>query len=447
MNSVGTLPLAYLKNTEEYKAKAAYTNALGIFEQYAIKAEAKERTELVFQPYLPLLNVTAQRGEIELLISRKEYAKAGMKSAELIKLLIQGLRYYQTYDWLLLRSIVSFGYLGWIAYSTLFIIKSYSIDNMAPINGGNRGLLIDLATILIFAGLSTLLYYKDSPITYYFYTVFPILFWSYTAKEWNIIPGLIRNMYPSKANKDTVIHTALYLISLEILVLSYFYRELLSLCLLLMGFAWPLTMPEEFRNRHFIILRSWRMLCLITSIFTLLPVELEENVWLIVAGGVLIVMSAVLAVILVPRYIHAALPTNQKTGMDMNIVWFQIGIIITSLVVVCHTSWSLAAKQGLPILNAAMSWLILIICIAIPIVDRLSGSKHYLRRLVIVYVSFAPVFILLSVSFETLFYCFYSLVVFVWMLLEQQLFFFERKSFNGKTYWVCEELLKIGHFK
>ena len=38
---------------------------------------------------------------------------------------LQGLRYYQTYDWLFLRSIVSFGYIGWIVYSTLFILRAY----------------------------------------------------------------------------------------------------------------------------------------------------------------------------------------------------------------------------------------------------------------------------------------------------------------------------------
>lgn len=120
-----------------------------------------------------------------------------------------------------------------------------------------------------------------------------------------------------------------------------------------------------------------------------------------VAGGILIVLSGVLAVILIPRYIQAALPTSTTSNpgvmIDISIVWTQIGIILASIVVVCHTSWSLNNKRGLPFLNAVTSWIILATCIAIPVIDRFSKSEHYLKRLVIVYLSFAPVFILLSV--------------------------------------------------
>jgi GPI ethanolamine phosphate transferase 1 len=104
------------------------------------------------------------------------------------------------------------------------------------------------------------------------------------------------------------------------------------------------------------------------------------------------------------------------------------------MVVVFDTSRSLAAKTGLPPLNAIVSWIILVTCIAIPIMERYSPQQHYLRRLIVVYLAFAPIFTLLSVSFETIFYGFFSMTIFTWMLLEQQMFFFNHKSFNGKTY-------------
>lgn len=114
----------------------------------------------------------------------------------------------------------------------------------------------------------------------------------------------------------------------------------------------------------------------------------------------MIILSGVMAVILIPRYIQAALPksVNEKSQLvDVSIVWTQIGIILASIVVVCHTSWSLASKKGLPVLNALTSWIILASSIIIPVMDRFSKSEHYLKRLAIVYLSFAPVFILLSV--------------------------------------------------
>ena len=59
------------------------------------------------------------------------------------------------------------------------------------------------------------------------------------------------------------------------------------------------------------LVRSWKVRCTLTSIFTLLPVDLEENVYLILVGSVVVLVSAILAVILLPRYIQATLPTNQ----------------------------------------------------------------------------------------------------------------------------------------
>ncbi|KAJ3343284.1 Glycosyl phosphatidyl inositol anchor synthesis, partial [Kappamyces sp. JEL0680] len=338
MNSVGKLPLPYLDNSEEYKAVALFRNALSIHAQYRIKAEYKERTELVFQPFKPLLGVDADLAEIETLIANKQYGEAESRSGRLISLLIDGLRYYQTYDWLLLRSIVSSGYLGWIVYSTLFIIKTYSFGDAKQEKDANEE-QIAIGGLLLFAALAALLYVKRSPLSYYFYLAFPILFWSQAAMEWHLVPAVVRSL-SSGSNRSALLHVLLYLGSLEVLVLSYFYRELLTVCLLLMGFLWPLTLPAQFCKRHYLMLRIWRALCLVTSVFTLLPVELTENLWLIVGGGLLIVASALLAVVLVPRYIRAALPTNASPDapVDLGMVWTQIGIIIMSLVVLCHTS-------------------------------------------------------------------------------------------------------------
>lgn len=124
-------------------------------------------------------------------------------------------------------------------------------------------------------------------------------------------------------------------------------------------------------------------------------------------GGVLIIFSGILAYIVVPRYIQAALPITslkpKAEKIDMRIVWVQvfefdqISIILCSLIVVYDTSNSLAAKNGLPLINAITSWTILGSCIAIPVIDRFAHSPHYLRRLVIIYLAFAPIFTLLSV--------------------------------------------------
>ncbi|KAK0947064.1 Glycosyl phosphatidyl inositol anchor synthesis, partial [Friedmanniomyces endolithicus] len=55
--------------------------------------------------------------QVESLIECGQYEDAMRASDELIQLGLQGLRYLQTYDWLFLRTLITIGYLGWIAFA------------------------------------------------------------------------------------------------------------------------------------------------------------------------------------------------------------------------------------------------------------------------------------------------------------------------------------------
>ncbi|KAJ1676976.1 Glycosyl phosphatidyl inositol anchor synthesis, partial [Spiromyces aspiralis] len=116
LNSVGTLPLDYLDASPEFKAKAAFANAKQILAQYLLKHDQKRRSELHFVPYAPLhlslRPVDVRLAEIDLAIRHRDYELAEHRCSELIQLCLEGLRYFQRYDWLLLRSIVSAGYIG-----------------------------------------------------------------------------------------------------------------------------------------------------------------------------------------------------------------------------------------------------------------------------------------------------------------------------------------------
>lgn len=45
---------------------------------------------------------------------------------ELRSLALQGLHYFQTYDWLMLMTVITLGYLGWMVYLILHVLKSYT---------------------------------------------------------------------------------------------------------------------------------------------------------------------------------------------------------------------------------------------------------------------------------------------------------------------------------
>jgi GPI ethanolamine phosphate transferase 1 len=95
-------------------------------------SDEKEQSELFFRPFQkltggndPLLLVS----EIQLLIDAGEFIRAEQKSKQLMSLSLQGLRYFQTYDWLFLRSIVTAGYIGWCVFCLLFVIHNYVLPS------------------------------------------------------------------------------------------------------------------------------------------------------------------------------------------------------------------------------------------------------------------------------------------------------------------------------
>ncbi|CAG8437209.1 923_t:CDS:10 [Scutellospora calospora] len=135
VNSVGELPLKYLNNTLLFKAQSVFVNAKEILEQYQVKYESKKQTKLMFRPFTPLNNSThspeAFINDIRHLIDIEKYAEAEALCKILISLCLEGLRYFQTYDWFMLRSIVTSGYIGWIIYSLKFTLKEYVLNSNA----------------------------------------------------------------------------------------------------------------------------------------------------------------------------------------------------------------------------------------------------------------------------------------------------------------------------
>ncbi|KAI9326126.1 Phosphatidylinositolglycan class N-domain-containing protein [Obelidium mucronatum] len=354
MNSVGELPLPYLNNTEKYKAEAAFNNAIQILRQFLVKEESKRRTELYFVPFPYLENhQSLVRG-----------------------LCIEGLRYYQIYDWLFLRGMISVGYLGWI-------LNIHQLSRRRRM----KAITCPVGAIAVFLVFSGIMYMKKSHPNYYLYIAFLVYLCLISSNLssgllfWNITKG------------------SLYVVALEILVYSYFSREILTPSLIVAGLVWP--MPEEFRSRNFKLVWFWRVVCVCTSIFTMLPVEYGEDMFLVTFGGILIFMSGVLAAYLLPLYI----PSYSSFLL----------IIAISILVVNDTSIRLKRKEGLPFVNQVVSWTILASC-------GLKKATTSCAGLVVIYLSFAPLFILLSLSYEALFYFFFSQTLLGWLLMERQLY-------------------------
>ena len=96
----------------------------------------------------------------------------------------------------------------------------------------------------------------------------------------------------------------------------------------------------------------------------------------------------------------------------------QIGLIILSMLVTRSSALSLQAKQGLPRGNQIVGWLVLILSFLMPFAHRLEPNNHYLHRLLVIFLTCAPTFVILTISYEGLFYFAFSLTLLTWVRLE-----------------------------
>lgn len=65
-----------------------------------------------------------------------------------------------------------------------------------------------------------------------------------------------------------------------------------------------------------------------------------------------------------------------------------------------------------------------------PFLHRLQPNNHYLHRLMIIFLTFAPLFVILTISYEGLFYLAFSATLITWVLLEHGVYKYTTKATN-----------------
>lgn len=178
VNSVGELPLPYISADITAKSEAFLANARGILEMYRVKEERKRANELRFRPFKPLGdNSRSPENRIRAirdLIDSNQNEAAIAETAALVKLGLEGLRYFQTYDWLFLRALITIGYLGWIAFGLTTVIDRHVLHGKTD-NSRNRSGKIFFSSVLVLLYSSFVV--SKSPWSYYAYAIFPVGFW------------------------------------------------------------------------------------------------------------------------------------------------------------------------------------------------------------------------------------------------------------------------------
>lgn len=136
----------------------------------------------------------------------------------------------------------------------------------------------------------------------------------------------------------------------------------------------------------------------------------------------------------------------------------QVGLIILATIVTRSSSLSIQAKQGLPLGNQIMGWIVLgmfsdkkhcptsilagsfnnriVSSFLTPLLHRLSPNSNFMHRLAMMFFTCAPTFIIFTISYEGLFYVAFSLLLVIWVRLEYRIETFGKSqaaSTNGSA--------------
>jgi phosphatidylinositol glycan class N len=445
-NSVGELPLSYLSADIREKAEAYLVNAQTILEQYRVKEEQKKASELRYRPYKGLSegHTAEQRlGDIRKLIEAGRYEEAIEETAVLIKIGLQGLRYLQTYDWLFLRALVTVGFLGWIAYALTTVLDLHVLQSrVKPERTPAATALVAAVLVALYASFVV----SKSPATYYAYAFFPAFFWEEVyARRSSWREGrkeLFGHIQSGGSLASLAFNSAVYVAVIESLAVGYIYREILT-GLFVIGAFWPAAYGLSFLQNHMALAATWFLSCLAMSTFTLLPAMKTENVTLVLLGGALMVVIGVVY-LLFEDFILAdfssamKLPKARSNHVTRTVVGVQIGLTCLAMLVTRSSALSLQAKKGLPLGNQVTGWIVLgkfflpsalehiltnaVVSFLVPLAYRLQQNNHYMHRLLVIFLTCAPTFVILTISYEGLFYVAFSITLVCWVRLEHEIF-------------------------
>ena len=361
--------------------------------------------------------------DIKEFMRTKKHKEAVNLSRDLIYLSLEGLNYYQNYDRVFLNLVVTLGFLGWISCIVLQIVEEHSevIKEASKLDKENlqplvKTTFVDTASFVLAFLVVLLLLIQKAPWMYFSYCLMPLVFWNRIAKRLHVIRAAL-NYIRAKQLQRRVLFTVIFgVLSLEILVMSFFRREILSVGLVCIA-LWPFT-TQLYKNCRLSV-ACWMVLSFALSVFPVLPVVgREANYFLVTTAGILTLITFA-SLLLYASNVSQLLKT--ELAKSCKILLPQALLIGFSVYIVNSTASSLQRKLGLPPVNQIGSWTILISSFLLPLIN----SSNLTIRLSSIAIAFSSVYLLMSTAYEGLFLLVLSLLMGAWLLSEHKL--------SGKT--------------
>ena len=127
-----------------------------------------------------------------------------------------------------------------------------------------------------------------------------------------------------------------------------------------------------------------------------------------------------------------------SNDFSRGIIGIQVGLVGLSMLVTRSSVTSLRARLGLPLGTQIVGWVVLskfttarfitvtddclVASLVIPFLHNLQPNSHYLHRLVTIFLTFSPIFVILTISYEGLFYFAFCTTLITWTRLEHRIY-------------------------
>ena len=282
----------------------ALANYKNIIEQYLVKADAKEANSIGFRPFRELVeseaagtkSLESHTAAIDRLMLEERYEEALERAMELVDIGLRGSSYFRKYDWFLLQFLVVSGYVGFMGFGIDYILKAHVFPGPPPPEVKSRpstSLLVQGVFFALFAAVEIRFLIEQAPTTHHLYAIFPYCFWTSILRD----PWSFRLVYSvaRKSPLSSLAKIVLTFLTLQLIVLAYTNRLVLSGMLIVLG-LWPwFTTNLIFRKNNRQLLRLWTTSTFATAVFPTLPVEKGESLSLIMAGGGLFIVLGLIS--------------------------------------------------------------------------------------------------------------------------------------------------------
>lgn len=455
-NSEGRLPVDYLRTSREYAVRSMLANALEVLEMYRTKHALRAGRTIGYKEYAPLRDVNSAIGpeegddpdlpgdqmvyEAKYFILAEEYEEAVTIIRDIVSHSLEGIRYLQHYDWPLLATLIVAGYVASILNGIAFLVSQYGLSaqqyqEAAPTATRSHHVLLSrVIPVLGFLLLAVKFTVEEAPSTYFFYAAATAALWSLVLTHLSLFKAIL-SAHVVKRILSAIIPI---FVLLETIVIGYLVRISWTVGFILIGVFWPLLMigPATLRKNPWSWL-AWSATCLSNSLFTLETLDKKESVPILIGTGLLFFVAILVVLKNAPAWINNAGHPEDLTRARRVLV-FELIALVAATVFTAISSSSLQAKKGLPFFSQVGSWTVLLSCLTVPFLYGFVSRNREprqppIQRIVITVFAFAPVFILLSIRDEGLFFASFTLSLVAWSRVEA-LLFVQRPSSQEKTH-------------